>query len=62
MERAGKDGLRLSIDRSLFAFHGENGLFIGNREALYFCGRDYTRALTVLMEYTVMDPYADTGI
>lgn len=62
VERAGKDGLRLSIDRSLFAFHGENGLFIGNREALYFCGRDYTRALTVLMEYTVMDPIPEYEI
>ena len=44
VERAGKDGLRLSIDRSLFAFHGENGLFIGNREALYFCGPGLYRA------------------
>lgn len=55
LERAGRDGIRLFLDSGMFAFKGENVLFVGDETKLYLCDREYTEALTVFLEYMLMN-------
>lgn len=64
VEPAGRDGVRVSVPGEIMAFLGEKGLFVADREAIYCCDEEYTRALGVLMEYMVMgqDPQRECQV
>ena len=54
VERSGRDGVRLKLPDRLLAYQGEKCLFVADMENLFCCDEEYTRDLTVLLEYTVM--------
>lgn len=53
-KREGRDGVRVSLSRDLMAAMGERRLFVADQEAIYCCDEEYTRALSVFMEYMVI--------
>ena len=48
--RAGRDGIRVSIDRNLYAFSGERHLYVGNDKKILCLDKAETDTLTVFME------------
>ena len=62
VEKTGKDGVRLTVPGEIMAFSGEKSLFVADRENIFRCDEEYTRALLVLMEYTVMGQDAENEI
>lgn len=55
VEKIGKDGVRFSIPKEILAYPGEKCLYIYNEKAFSRCDEEYTNALSVLMEYMVMN-------
>ena len=62
VEKTGKDGVKLTVPKELMAFPGEKCLFIADDTCFYRCDDEYTRALSVLMEYMVMGPDAEREV
>lgn len=62
VEKTGRDGVKLTVPEEILAFSGEKRLLVADRESLCICSQEYTDALTVLMEYTVMGQDAEREI
>lgn len=62
MEKTGKDGVKLTVPEEIMAFSGEKHLLVADWGSVCICDQEYTDALTVLMEYTVMDQDAEREI
>lgn len=58
-KREGRDGVRVSVDRDLMAFMGEHRLYIADLQSVCCCDEEYTRELSVFMEYMVINPDSD---
>lgn len=48
--KAGRDGIRVSVDQDLYAFSGERHLYVGNSQKLLCLDKAETDALTVFLE------------
>lgn len=59
---AGRDGVRISLDKNLMAFSGEKSLFVADLENLFCCDEEYTDALTVFLEYLIMGHDAEAEV
>ena len=62
MEKTGKDGVKLTVPEEIMAFSGEKHLLVADWGSVCICDQEYTDALTVLMEYTVMGQDAEREI
>lgn len=50
VEKRGRDGVAVSIDKNLMVFSGEQHLYVVDRERLYRCDRSCSRTLSVFLE------------
>lgn len=50
IRKAGKDGIRVSVDKKISSFRGEQYLYIADSEHLYRCDEGCSQALTVFFE------------
>jgi len=62
VEKAGRDGVKLTVPQNVLAFQGEKCLFVADETTLYRCDDEYTEALSVLMEYMVMGSDAEREV
>jgi len=62
VEKTGRDGVMLTMPKEIMAFKGEKSLFVADDTGIYRCDEEYTRALSVLMEYMVMGRDAEAEI
>ena len=62
VEKTGKDGVKLTVPEEIMAFSGEKHLLVADWGSVCICDQEYTDALTVLMEYTVMGQDAEREI
>ena len=62
VEKTGRDGVRLAVPKEIMAFLGEKSLFVADRQGIFRCDEEYTGALSVLMEYTVMGQDAENEV
>ena len=62
VEKTGKDGVKLTVPEGIMAFSGEKHLLVADWGSVCICDQEYTDALTVLMEYTVMGQDAEREI
>lgn len=44
VRKAGKDGIRVFLDKEMFCFAGDRRLYIGYKDSLYCCNPEFTRA------------------
>lgn len=45
VRKAGKDGIKVSVDKEIFCFLGERRLYIGEKDSLYCCDQEFTHAV-----------------
>jgi len=62
VEKAGRDGVKITMPKEIMAFKGEKSLFVADMERICRCDGEYTNALSVLMEYMVMGHDAEPEI
>ena len=53
--KAGRDGIKVSVDRDLYAFSGEHHLYVGNSSKLICLDRSATDVLKVFLEQMLRD-------
>lgn len=53
--KAGRDGIKVSVDRDLYAFSGEHHLYVGNSAKLLRLDAQATEALRVFLEQMLRD-------